>query len=374
MLNSLKIENFKNIKEINIPKLARVNLITGSNNTSKTTLLEAIGLLASNMDYSWMYSILRDRGELSFHAKSEIQRNVDEFKSFSSLFYNRNIQFDGSKTIFIGNEEEYIRLGFLRYIEETRTIEEDGKIVGKSQRKTKIIEIDASQDSLLGFEIQNKDSEIIFPINEDRDNRNRSFHGLGYANSKKEFQFIKPSFDENTLNGNLWDKIALSEKEDYVIEILRIIEKNLDKIAFIKEETARSYERKVTAKVRGNAERVPLKSMGDGINRVLSIALGLVNAEGGYLLIDEFENGLHHIIQEKLWEVIFKIATQLDIQVFATTHSDDCVSAFSKVTNCEKYADMGKLIRFERKNNTIKVVDFSSNELKIATENNIELR
>jgi hypothetical protein len=44
------------------------------------------------------------------------------------------------------------------------------------------------------------------------------------------------------------------------------------------------------------------------------------------------------------------------------------------VTNSEKYAGMGKLIRFERKDNTINVIDFESNELKIANENNIELR
>ena len=65
--------------------------------------------------------------------------------------------------------------------------------------------------------------------------------------------------------------------------------------------------------------------MGDGINRILTIILAMVNCENGYLLIDEFENGLHYSVQEKLWEIIFYLAKRLNIQVFATTHSNDTI-------------------------------------------------
>ena len=68
---------------------------------------------------------------------------------------------------------------------------------------------------------------------------------------------------------------------------------------------------------------VPLGSMGDGMLRVLQIILKVFSAQGGFLLIDEFENGLHYSVQEKIWALIFKLAEQLNIQVFATTHSWD---------------------------------------------------
>jgi len=171
----------------------------------------------------------------------------------------------------------------------------------------------------------------------------------------------------------LWDKIALTEKEDLVISTLQIIEEDLEKISFIKEETS-SRERRVIAKIKNISERVPLKSMGDGINRVLTIILGLVNADEGYLLIDEFENGLHYSVQEKLWGIIFKLSQKLKIQVFATTHSDDCISAFSTVTNSKEYKNLGKLIKLEKVNKEIKAVDFNSKELSIAENQNIELR
>ena len=65
------------------------------------------------------------------------------------------------------------------------------------------------------------------------------------------------------------------------------------------------------------------------------------------MLIDEFENGLHYSIQEEVWEKLFKLAKELDIQVFATTHSQDAIKAFSKVALTDKEVD-GKLIALGR--------------------------
>jgi AAA15 family ATPase/GTPase len=114
--------------------------------------------------------------------------------------------------------------------------------------------------------------------------------------------------------------------------------------------------------------------MGDGINRVLTIILALVNADNGYLLIDEFENGLHHTIQEKLWKIIFSLSQTLNIQVFATTHSEDCIVGFGNVLNSLDNSFYGKLIRLDNDNGVIKQVEFDAKELKIATDNDIEIR
>lgn len=51
------------------------------------------------------------------------------------------------------------------------------------------------------------------------------------------------------------------------------------------------------------------------------LTLKLLGAKGGFLLIDEFENGLHYSVQEKVWQLVFELAEQLKVQVFATTHS-----------------------------------------------------
>jgi len=114
--------------------------------------------------------------------------------------------------------------------------------------------------------------------------------------------------------------------------------------------------------------------MGDGINRVLTIILALVNSDNGFLLIDEFENGLHYTVQKQLWEIIFKLSYILQIQVFATTHSEDCISGFEQTLNNSQNQSMGKLIRLDNKNGNIVQVEFNANELKIADEQDIEIR
>jgi len=81
--------------------------------------------------------------------------------------------------------------------------------------------------------------------------------------------------------------------------------------------------------------------------RILQIAIKLVSAQGGFLLIDEFENGLHYSVQEKIWRLLFEMAEKLDIQVFATTHSWDCIESFTKVA-IENETTEGVLFRMGR--------------------------
>ena len=114
--------------------------------------------------------------------------------------------------------------------------------------------------------------------------------------------------------------------------------------------------------------------MGDGINRILTIILALVNADNSFLLIDEFENGLHYTIQEQLWNIIFRLSKKLNVQVFATTHSEDCIEGFTKVLNYPDNGMGGKLIRLENNKGKIKQVEYNSRELQIAYEQNIETR
>jgi AAA15 family ATPase/GTPase len=88
--------------------------------------------------------------------------------------------------------------------------------------------------------------------------------------------------------------------------------KELSDVAFVEARHQRRGDRVAIAKISG--EKVPFKSMGDGINRILHIILSMVNAQDGYLLIDEFENGLHYSVQEQVWKVIFSLAKSLNVQ------------------------------------------------------------
>ena len=60
------------------------------------------------------------------------------------------------------------------------------------------------------------------------------------------------------------------------------------------------------------------------------MAIALISAKGGVLLIDEIDTGLHYTVMADMWKLIAQTAAELDVQVFATTHSSDCVTALRK--------------------------------------------
>ena len=122
---------------------------------------------------------------------------------------------------------------------------------------------------------------------------------------------------------------------------------------------------------------IPLKHLGDGINRIFTIALALVNAKNKILLIDEIDLGLHHSVQKKLWEIIFKFSKELNVQVFATTHSQDCVEAFTNVLNEKDNENEGQYIRLQRNRldeSVIEPIYYDAQKLKNSINYHLETR
>ena len=102
MLNSLNIRNYRSLKELKISSLGKVNLITGKNNTGKSTILEAIALYAGKGDLSIIYQFLSERGENFKQSDTNKNPTESNIKSLSSLFTNRLVGFESENIISIG--------------------------------------------------------------------------------------------------------------------------------------------------------------------------------------------------------------------------------------------------------------------------------
>ncbi len=379
MLNSLIIRNYRSLKELKINSLGKVNLITGKNNTGKSTILEAIALYAGKGDLSIIYQFLSERGENFKQSDTNKNPTESNIKSLSSLFTNRLVGFEGENIISIGAVEDTlfgaqtslensVCLRFVKYYDE---IQRDNQGIVTTRKRTILDNTNEKQNPIFkfGFETRMGESSYILSLDEDRPYR----YGFRIipSSSNETFQFIRTRNIDREINGRLFDNIALTEKEQFVIDALKIIEISTERIAFIEEN---SRERTAVIKLSSVQSILPLKSMGDGINRILTIILALVNCDNGFLLIDEFENGLHHSVQKQLWKVIFSLSEKLNIQIFATTHSEDCILGFENILNSPNNSLEGKLIRLDNINGIIKQVEYNANELKIATDQNIETR
>lgn len=321
MLDKLHIRNFLTFDELLVEDLKRVNLIAGQNNSGKTALLEAIRVLESNGDSTVVNNILESRGVFII-GKNNIYDHL----------FNRNI----------------LKNGF-----------ENGKnSVGKDKRIeiNKLI-INRTDKHLIEYQVFFKNDAIFTRLNASLSSE--------YPNDKITYVSYKQN---NSRLEELWSNIALTPKEDAILNIFqKSINSNIERIN-ISNDNAR-------VKLKDSTIPIPMGTMGDGINRILLIALSLANAENNILLIDEIEMGLHHTVIEKLWKLIFKYAKLWDIQVFVTTHSQDVLRTFYYVASEKGNEGDGKYFRLQKNRaDEMEAVALTMDELELSLDVNLEIR
>lgn len=375
-MKSLEIKNYKNLKDFKIDSLSRVNLIVGRNNVGKSTLLEAISIFCSKGDVYQLKNILDIRGEGVDYFTPDDNQQEKEIESFRSLYSGRNLEdffqipigidAGGDTQLRLFEDNTSLKIQFVKLVE---TLETDVYGIEKTVRRI----IDDKNNS------EYTSSNITYGILSSFEGKGSLYiFGRRYtrpiADKSISFEYVRTSQISSDKNPDLFDQIALSPLEKEIIKALQIIEPRIDAINFLKDDLTKRHredERVPIVVFRNSTTRYKLTSMGDGLNRILTIILALLNCKDGILLIDEFENGLHYSVQTQLWQIIYKLAEELNVQVFATTHSEDCIKSFVIADS----AQAAKIIRLENRDGDIVPVLFNdSDRLQFAIDQNIEIR
>ena len=120
------------------------------------------------------------------------------------------------------------------------------------------------------------------------------------------------------------------------------------------------------------SQMIPMALHSAGMNRFVAILLGIASVPRGVVLIDELENGLYYKTLPDVWRAIHTFAQQYKTQVFATTHSMECLSAVRDVVHTAH--DDFSLIRATSENGERWLDLFSGDKLDGALESGFELR
>ncbi|HYW21906.1 MAG TPA: AAA family ATPase [Nodularia sp. (in: cyanobacteria)] len=374
MLESFQIHNFRLFHHLEVKKLSRVNLIVGMNNAGKSTFLEAIELYASNASPMTLLELMESRqGSWVSEAQPYSQNFLGN--PIRHLFFDRRLPEIGAEGIILGevSSNSKIHIGVAAY-----------QIKSDDEGTTKRIRITDEQfhEDLSNVEVvlvveESKKTRRIFRLDKDfrgEIRRSRVLYERQDSELKYTWQFVSTENMPSRKLAALWDLTGLTDLESEVISALKLIESKVSGVAFVEDiSKGRSNDNRIPlVKVEGIDEPLPLQSMGDGMNRLFHIMVALVNARNGILLIDEFENGLHWTVQPKVWDIVFRFSERLNVQVFATTHSRDCVKSFDSVWN--KYPSLGAFFRLEAKDNLIKVTEYTSETLTDSLETDVEIR
>jgi len=366
ILNSLEVRRFRAFEHLSIEKLGRVNLIVGKNNVGKSCLLEALQLYASRAHPTFIWQILgaHDEDIRSSSSSSRYSSLEDTLSTVKYLFYGRRDIAGPNEPIEIGpinSSDDKLLLSVQFYASE---VNEEGV---RTLYLLPVEEYANAENPVPRFSVQlGKNRNINYSLDL------RPPRLLRSEPKETNYIFIAADGLDKRKIGELWDKIALTDLEKEVLAALRIMAPGLEGISIIGEPDSKR-ERFTIVKVTGIPEPLPIRSLGDGMQHLLGIALALVNAKDGLLLIDEIENGLHYSVQLDLWRLIFERAHKLNVQIFATTHNLDCIKSFQQAAQENKQAE-GMLIRLEHKKGEVSAALLDEEDVRIMMREQIEVR
>jgi AAA15 family ATPase/GTPase len=380
MLKSFQISNFRLFQHLEIGRLNRINLIVGKNNAGKSTFLEAVALYASNASPSVFIDLVESRQE---NWVSEAQPQSQSFtgNSVRHLFFGHKLPKIGEQGILMGEVSTNTKIHVSAAAYQNKDDDED------TVRKIRIsgVQLDLFDEDPSSFEVflvaeEGERTRRLFRLDgEDMRGLRRNTSIRLYQRQDTEPKLICQVVSTGNMSSRklaaLWDLTSLTNLESDVISSLGIIDNRVSGVAFVEDinQKQRSGENRIPLiKLEGIDEPLPLKSMGDGMTRLFHIIVALVNAQNGLLLIDEFENGLHWSVQPSVWDIVFQLAEKLNVQVFATTHSRDCVQGFDSAWN--KYPTLGAFFRLDAKDGSIRSTEYTVETLTDAIDMDVEVR
>lgn len=321
MLKYLEISDYRGFKSYRMDGLTNVNLLVGKNNSGKTALLEAAHLLTSTGSTDSLVDTAIRRGELGI-------RQTDNRSIDITHFFNGHIAtLDSSFRIAGGNGHHPIKVSVVKIKaedEQLRSRFAPGtyvKIIARKNENNATF-LRLSPDGTVNV-------EMIHP---------RFRHQLRRGASATATRFVGTESLDAIEMAEMWDEITINGRELDIAESLKFIEPDIKSLHFLTGALSGNlspglYPARggIVVGMHGLDTRIPLGSMGDGIRRLMALATSLSFTKNSYLFVDEIDTGLHFSIMREMWRMVVEKAKIAQTQVFATTHSWDCIEGLSQL-------------------------------------------
>lgn len=326
-LENLTIERFRGLRDLELKDLGQVNLFVGPNNSGKTSVLEAIGTYCRPLDpLEWLNT--STRREVVGGGASSVRLNALRWLFPQSLEQGPDGLYHGQARLRATGDTA-IRSMTANY-QEIRGVPDEAtlksnqmhqltgepdetyqgaELLINSQFKPGILEPAAPADYLqvkfvfweaASFYEQTRiTSEHFLPV--------RTITPVSHRTERTQVR----RFSEAAFNREIGAVLDLIRRFDPDITDLQILESG---------GTALYLDHKKTG-------LTPLSAFGDGVRRVVMMALTLPQVEDGVLLIDEIETAIHISVLQEVYQWLFKACQFYNVQLFATTHSLEAVDA-----------------------------------------------
>ena len=310
----IEIKDFKCFDDFKTEGLAQINLIGGKNNVGKTAFMEVCYI---NSHAQTIKSFTAALHSIKF-MRENINILLESITNDTKIFLEKSNHYFSKSNIntahFKINDSEGVKKYLFKYNNET------------------------IETNLNDFSFETSHIENINFID-----------SFGFSNSEiiQNYSYVQKKDEEQTLN-------AILNQLDNRIATFKIInDKPQCKVNDIYHE---------------------LTELGDGVRHLVSIVTSLYSSEYGYLFIDEIDNGIHYTMLDKVWEIILTLAKQLNVQVFATTHSKECIESYGRVAEELKFKHINYTTLVRKKSGEIVAANYNYDLLLSTLEQDHEVR
>jgi len=342
MLTKIRFQNFRGFQDLSISPLKRVNLLIGSNGSGKTCVLEGLYLLLANSveEVAEFPSVLR--------IEPGGGGGEDAFENFWKwVFYDRNARSglriearleDGADVSLCFSENKG------RFEATRRTPLEGGQAV---------------------FETP-EDTRLFFSVSP----AGRLELGTSLGTVPKA-RVLAARWTDPTRDAELFSFVAMQKDGEHKMEeLMRVVEPRLARLRYARLPGCSSPL--VYADV-GLSAAIPFTQMGQGFSRILHLYCQVQAAQAQVLLVDEIENGIYHEALPQFWKGLLALCDTANVQVFATTHSRECMMAADAAARARPSYDLS-FVRLDRLETGIKATVLNDQTMKTAREFNWEMR
>jgi AAA15 family ATPase/GTPase len=360
MYKSFKVKNFRGFESFEIDNISRVNLIAGLNNVGKTALLEALFLYSGAYNPALTITLNNVRGIETITVESASDKTP-----WDSYFFN----FKTEKPIeLIGidsaNRHRILKLKVaLPPMEEIfdRRSMNHGEI--SSEESKKLIGINSHVLELEYEETGKKKGKSILVVDA------KGIRSQVVRPPPFQAVFLSSRSRPNvTESAERFGKLEMIGKHEILLEALRVVEPRLRRLSVLVIGGVPMIHGDI-----GLNRLLSLPQMGDGMTRLADVILAIGNAPGGIVLVDEIENGIHHTAMSNIWRTIDRASQLFNTQVFATTHSLECIKAAHIAFKENDSYDL-KVHRLERTDVKVRAQTYGKDELEAAFEIKLEVR
>ena len=341
---------------MNLQDLGQINILVGGNNSGKTSVLEAISTYCRPLDpLEWLNTSWRREIKSSRKPQLDALRWLfPQNSEVSHVHLYEGETYVSSNGAFPVRELRALYREFEGFSELT-----DKENSSESQREIDEIEFD---NILRGAELELKVTTSFSP--EELSVSFKIWENQRFINKKNRSTAVLPidtvtpiSHRIEQLQISLLSEAILLGIKPEVIKLLQQMDSEITDLVILSP-TGKLPSLYIDHKRVGIS---PLSAFGDGVRRLLFIALTLAKVREGVLLIDEIEIAIHTEALGSSFAWIVQWCQRLDVQLFATTHSLEAIDAILDARDSE--TDL-VLYRLEKRESQTKAVRIERERLQ----------